>query len=808
MPTEGTSAGKWLSPWALINSVEPTCEQLNSMLPVLPSQGRLSPEVFEFVNLVTPNHARDPKFKKVVWKHVWKGRRKKGQRLDRRAEKENTRHHVASNITGLAREDSTVRSLNGRQISSGPLTILGNSINDSGLYPVTMTAELHELVVHLHDKQFDDMAAFRHVWFAMILNDEASFYQNMSTIRHHLGILRGESDHSRARSLYMMAVRSVNKRLSDPISGVTDKMIGAVICFLTHAHITRDLESYKLHKGGLARMVAVRGGIQALDMSYNVRLMVLWQDKPFPWTFKAPSSNCHRDEVCGGCAFDIPPRYPLPTALLPPLRSISPGPTSTQIADASTAWVRVFGSSHLITDIIQELHTITAVIRDQDPFVWRDPCFLGLQVNPVVHRLLSVDQNPKHSNANDDVLARACALAALLFLDRIRRKFMPYHITGPHFEQRLYGILTEGLIDWTEFPELELWLLITFSMNADPSRTTFVARITQLIDMLGLQTWDLIVEVLSGFLWLDNVVLYEGAVLQENIKGMVYSLQWYFGDYTNISNNGLCLAKTLKTECRLEFRVDLLSQLSWETASTKIRGITRNVTSAKAQNLTAQGVEMLKAYLDDEESLIRAFEGVYAIYAVTDFFEPFGKHGPEVAVKVEVAQGINLASAASKTPSLTHYIWSTLPNGKKTSGKYVWLQPTPPSTKITILGDATVNIGPYVSGILRRPDLSLPGKFVLATTEEMTHGEILEAWSRATSKEAEYVEISLKGFDRLWPMWGIEMGSMLKMWEDLGAKSWSGEKVVTKEDLGITQPLTSLEAWFKAADWGLTSIAA
>ena len=39
---------------------------------------------------------------------------------------------------------------------------------------------------------------------------------------------------------------------------------------------------------------------------------------------------------------------------------------------------------------------------------------------------------------------------------------------------------------------------------------------------------------------------------------------------------------------------------------------------------------------------------------------------------VETAQGINLAKAASATPTLKHYIWSTLPNGSKVSGgKYV-----------------------------------------------------------------------------------------------------------------------------------------
>lgn len=41
-------------------------------------------------------------------------------------------------------------------------------------------------------------------------------------------------------------------------------------------------------------------------------------------------------------------------------------------------------------------------------------------------------------------------------------------------------------------------------------------------------------------------------------------------------------------------------------------------------------------------------------------------------MKVEVVQGKNLANAAAKTTTLKHYIWSTLPNGKKISnGKYL-----------------------------------------------------------------------------------------------------------------------------------------
>jgi hypothetical protein len=66
-------------------------------------------------------------------------------------------------------------------------------------------------------------------------------------------------------------------------------------------------------------------------------------------------------------------------------------------------------------------------------------------------------------------------------------------------------------------------------------------------------------------------------------------------------------------------------------------------------------------------------KGSTAIYAVTDFFEPFAASGenPEAAMKVEFIQGKNLANATHKTATLEHLIWSTLPNALKISnGKY------------------------------------------------------------------------------------------------------------------------------------------
>jgi len=137
----------------------------------------------------------------------------------------------------------------------------------------------------------------------------------------------------------------------------------------------------------------------------------------------------------------------------------------------------------------------------------------------------------------------------------------------------------------------------------------------------------------------------------------------------------------------------------------------------------------------------------------------------------------------------------------KTSGKYILLQPTPPSTPVLSVGDQTTNVGPFAVAIANKPELTLPGKFVLAETDATTTGSILKSWGQITGKETEYVEISLEQYDRLWPGWGREMGTMLKFWEEYGDRSWTGEEFITKEGLGITAPLVGLETTLQKLDY-------
>ncbi|RAH66092.1 NmrA/HSCARG family protein [Aspergillus aculeatinus CBS 121060] len=275
----------------------------------------------------------------------------------------------------------------------------------------------------------------------------------------------------------------------------------------------------------------------------------------------------------------------------------------------------------------------------------------------------------------------------------------------------------------------------------------------------------------------------------------------------------------------------------------KIRALTRNPASVAAKELARKGVEIIAADVTDISSLVTAFEGSSAIYAMTNFGEAYFTTGsPEQAIDVEAQQGINLAKAAAATKTLEHYIWSTLPNSKAVSGgkitvpqfegknkveefirsdpsllkkttffilgfylenfsyptfapfeipgaaQYVQLLCTPGDTRLLCLGFARRNIGRFVKAILEQPEKTVHGKYVSAFTEETTPEQMLKSWAKVKGKTAHYVEVGKPTFTELWTQMGNDMiAKMLDFHRSMEKNPWAGsENVLNKDDLGVT----------------------
>lgn len=88
-----------------------------------------------------------------------------------------------------------------------------------------------------------------------------------------------------------------------------------------------------------------------------------------------------------------------------------------------------------------------------------------------------------------------------------------------------------------------------------------------------------------------------------------------------------------------------------------LRGITRDTSKPAAQELSNQGVEVVKADLDDVESLKSALKGSYGAFAVTNFWESMDGNK-------ETQQGRNIVDASIAT-GVNHLVISSLHNVNK-----------------------------------------------------------------------------------------------------------------------------------------------
>lgn len=90
-----------------------------------------------------------------------------------------------------------------------------------------------------------------------------------------------------------------------------------------------------------------------------------------------------------------------------------------------------------------------------------------------------------------------------------------------------------------------------------------------------------------------------------------------------------------------------------------VRGLTRNPESERAQAMAGLGAEMVKGDFDDAATLAAAMEGVYGVFAVTNFWE----HG----YVTEIAHGEKLIDAA-ETAAVKHFIFTSVSGADTATG--------------------------------------------------------------------------------------------------------------------------------------------
>jgi hypothetical protein len=75
------------------------------------------------------------------------------------------------------------------------------------------------------------------------MQDPAGFRQILCSSAMHMSRLRGEAESTEAIDFSTHAIQSVNRRLMDPVIGISDGIIATVLAFACHA-VSKTIKGY------------------------------------------------------------------------------------------------------------------------------------------------------------------------------------------------------------------------------------------------------------------------------------------------------------------------------------------------------------------------------------------------------------------------------------------------------------------------------------------------------------------------------------------------------------------------------------
>ncbi|KAI3574089.1 hypothetical protein IWW34DRAFT_885339, partial [Fusarium oxysporum f. sp. albedinis] len=293
----------------------------------------------------------------------------------------------------------------------------------------------------------------------------------------------------------------------------------------------------------------------------------------------------------------------------------------------------------------------------------------------------------------------------------------------------------------------------------------------------------------------------------------------------------------------------------------KVRAVTRNPSSAKAQALAARGAEVVQADLDSPATLLAAFKDANIIFVASDFWSIYNRPDSKDKTKPgqflnawageqETQQLKNAIDAAAKIPTLERFIFSSLPNVTKWSnGKYPHVYHFDSKARAEDYGRAmypelwaktsilqagyflsnyTTNTmsslvkvvvqlitlaekdrkfpliapeedtGPLVKALVQNP----PGKSVIAYREMLTHREVADIFTKVTGLKTEIVTLPKGRLDAQLPdELKMEFEDNFAYLNEFGYDYGDEPAVIRPRELDPAPVFETIEDYFRKHDW-------
>ncbi|KAJ8067526.1 hypothetical protein OCU04_004868 [Sclerotinia nivalis] len=216
---------------------------------------------------------------------------------------------------------------------------------------------------------------------------------------------------------------------------------------MCHDHILCDPKTWKIHRAGFCKILALRGGLSTIEHMQSLRLSLFWIEL-----------NMASD-------LDIAPHFPAPLQHLTnpyiPKHQAKGEVYFSSICAHSN--ISLFLSENML-DVMRQLSVLTMTmicenekrnLSNKTQFLRVDQTFAGLCVYPILSQLLNI-QNEIHDKTEE-----LCRIGGLLFIAQARRWFGVSPVLTNVLIAKLRRLLeNEGEVWDVRVKKLRLWTLV------------------------------------------------------------------------------------------------------------------------------------------------------------------------------------------------------------------------------------------------------------------------------------------------------------------------------------------------------------
>lgn len=161
--------------------------------------------------------------------------------------------------------------------------------------------------------------------------------------------------------------------------------------------------------------------------------------------------------------------------------------------------------------------------RAIDAAIWQDDLFVSRTFNAVVHQLLSL---PRHTAALENgisppqlIMREAIRRACTVVFAFLRDKFSVHPSGISQHRNKVKELLVQHPVDWSEFLELRLWVLVISGLAAEGDETPwYIDEIRDTMVQMRIIGWNDAVEVMRSIIWMGETLRTRLERLQEVLQ--------------------------------------------------------------------------------------------------------------------------------------------------------------------------------------------------------------------------------------------------------------------------------------------------